>query len=52
MGLLYTLGRLGADDTPTQQPRRNIFAFLSAQDCTNLLRFSQDQVCVACLFLS
>ena len=43
MGFLYTLGQLGADD--------NIFTFLSAQDCINLLRFSQPQVCVCCCLL-
>lgn len=51
LGFLYTLGQLTADDTPTQQPTRDIFTFLSAQDCINLLRFSQDQVGV-CLVLA
>jgi len=51
MGFLYTLGQLGADDTPTHQPKRDIFTFLSAQDCINLLRFSQPQVCVCCCLL-
>lgn len=44
MGFLHTLGRLAADDTPTQQPPRDVFTYWSAQDCVNLLRFSQDQV--------
>ena len=51
MGFLYTLGQLGADDTPTHQPKRDIFTFLSAQDCINLLRFNQPQVCVCCCLL-
>ena len=50
-GFLYTLGQLGADDTPTRQPKRDIFTFLSAQDCINLLRFNQPQVCVCCCLL-
>ena len=51
MGFFYTLGQLGADDTPTHQPKRDIFTFLSAQDCINLLRFNQPQVCVCCCLL-
>lgn len=44
IGFTYTLGRLEMDDVPTHTPKRDVFDFLSAQDCLNFLRFSRDQV--------
>lgn len=44
VGFIHTLGRLALDDTPTHLPTRDIFEFLSAQDCVNFLRFTRSQV--------
>ncbi|CBJ33379.1 conserved unknown protein [Ectocarpus siliculosus] len=46
IGFIYTVGRLPIDDTATPLPARDIFTFLSAQDCINFLRFSREQIII------
>ena len=49
MGFFYTLGQLGADDTPTHQPKRDIFTFFGVPRIASISYASANPRCVLLL---